>query len=84
MSKSSKKILLIELESLASASGIKIRYEKTKARGGMCEHKGKHMIIIDSAATDDYKISVVIENLRKIDIDEDVLSPKLKEVLESY
>lgn len=84
MSKSSKKLLLSELESLASISGIKIRYEKTKARGGMCEHRGKHMIIIDSAATDDYKISVVVENLRKVDIDKDTLSPKLKDVLESY
>ncbi len=84
MTKNSKKLLLRELEEVALKSGIKVRYEKTKARGGMCEYRGKQMIIIDSAATDDYKISIVVDNLKRIEINEEHITAKVKEVLESY
>ena len=35
MAKNTKKNLLLELEELAQKAGIKVRYEKTEARGGM-------------------------------------------------
>ena len=36
MAKNTKKDILKELEELALKAGIKVRYEKTEARGGMC------------------------------------------------
>lgn len=84
MAKSHKKQILEELEALAAKVGIKIRYERTDARGGMCLYKGTQFIIIDKNATDDYKISVVIENLKKIDFSDYYVSPKLREVIENY
>lgn len=82
--KNTKKRLLEELEALALKAGVKVRYEKTEARGGMCLYKGKQMIIIDRKAADDYKIGVVVENLRKLDLTEQYVSPKLRDVIENY
>ncbi len=84
MAKSGKKQLLEELEALAAKAGVKIRYERTDARGGMCLYKGTPMIIIDRKAADDYKIGVVIENLRKMDLTGHYVSPRLRDVLDNY
>ncbi|MBQ3032789.1 MAG: hypothetical protein IJD28_00285 [Deferribacterales bacterium] len=84
MAKTGKKQLLYELEELAAKVGIKVRYERTDARGGMCLYKGSQLIIIDRNATDDYKISVIIDNLRKIDLTDQYLTPKLRDVLDNY
>lgn len=82
--KSNKKKLLEELEALALKAGVKVRYEKTDARGGMCIHKGNQLIIIDRKAADDYKIGVVVENLRKLDLSAQYVSPKLRDVIDNY
>ncbi len=83
MSKSHKKELLKELETLANTAGVKVRYEKTDARGGMCQLKGNQLIIINRQASDDYKISVLIDNLKKIDLKDIFVSPKIRELLEN-
>lgn len=82
--KSGKKLLLEELEALALKAGVKVRYERTDARGGMCLYKGAQLIIIDKKAADDYKIGVVVENLRKIDLADQYVSPKLRDVIDNY
>lgn len=82
--KSNKKKLLEELEALALKAGVKVRYEKTDARGGMCIYKGNQLIIIDRKAADDYKIGVVVENLRKLDLSAQYVSPKLRDVIDNY
>ena len=84
MAKTSKKQLLTELETVARNAGVKVRYEKTDARGGMCLYKGEQLIIIDRKAADDYKISVVVENLRKVDLKDCYISPKIRSIIDSY
>lgn len=84
MAKSNKKNLLLELEQLAQKAGVKVRYEKTDAKGGMCLFQGKKFIIIDRKATDDYKIAVIAENIKKMDLSDIYISPKMREVLESF
>ena len=84
MAKSSKKDLLSELEQLAQKAGIKVRYEKTEARGGMCTFQGNPLIIIDRKAADDYKIAVIAENIKKMDLTDIYISPKIREVLDSF
>ena len=84
MAKSSKKDLLSELEQLAQKAGIKVRYEKTEARGGMCTFQGNPLIIIDRKAADDCKIAVIAENIKKMDLTDIYISPKMREVLDSF
>lgn len=77
MAKNTKKNLLLELEELAQKAGIKVRYEKTEARGGMCTFQGNPLIIIDRKAADDYKIAVIAENIKKMDLRDIYISPKM-------
>lgn len=80
----SKKDTLKELEELAVKAGIKVRYEKTEARGGMCTFQGSPLIIIDRKASDDYKIAVLAENIKKMDLVDIYISPKMRELLDNY
>ncbi len=80
----SKKDTLKELEELAVKAGIKVRYEKTEARGGMCTFQGSPLIIIDRKASDDYKIAVLAENIKKMDLADIYISPKMRELLDNY
>ena len=80
----SKKDTLKELEELALKAGIKVRYEKTEARGGMCTFQGGPLIIIDRKASDDYKIAVLAENIKKMDLADIYISPKMRELLDNY
>lgn len=84
MAKNQSKQLLNELEEIASKVGIKIRYEKTDARGGMCIFKGKSVIIIDRNATNDYKIKIIVDNLKKIDLTGVYISPKIRNIIDNY
>lgn len=84
MAKGGKKELLKELEELAAKAGIKVRYERSDARGGMCVFQGSRMIIIDRKASDDYKISVIAENIKKADLSDIYISPKIRDILDSY
>ena len=82
--KSTRKEILKDFEDLALKAGVKIRYEKTTAKGGMCEFQGAKIIIIDRKATDEYKISVIAENIKKIDLSNVYIEPKLRDVLDNY
>lgn len=84
MAKSQKKQLLEEIEALALKAGVKVRYEKTVARGGMCVYRGEQLIIIDKNANDDYKIGIVVENLKKLDLTSQYISPKIRDILDNY
>lgn len=84
MAKNTKKEILKELEELALKVGIKVRYEKTEARGGMCTFQGNPLIIIDRKAGDDYKIAVIAENIKKKDLTDIYISPKMRELLDSF
>lgn len=82
--KENKKEILKSFEELADKAGIKIRYEKTTAKGGMCEFQGSKFIIIDRKANDEYKIAVIAENLKKIDLSDIYIEPKLRDTLDNY
>ncbi len=84
MANITKKNLLRELEDLAQKAGIKIRYEKTEAKGGMCVFQGNTIIIIDKKATDDYKIAIIAENIKKTNLTDIYINPKIRELLDSF
>lgn len=74
--------LLKELESLALQLNIKIRYEKTTAKGGLCKLDDQYMIIIDKKAKDDYKAHIIAKSLKQFDLSNVHLKPKLREFID--
>jgi sugar phosphate isomerase/epimerase len=60
--------LLKELEELAAKLNIRIRYEKTNAKGGLCKKDDQLLIIIDRNADPHYKTSVIAEAIKKFDL----------------
>ena len=50
----------------------------------MCTFQGNPLIIIDRKAADDYKIAVIAENIKKMDLTDIYISPKMREVLDSF
>ncbi|MDR2869591.1 MAG: hypothetical protein LBV04_03990 [Deferribacteraceae bacterium] len=79
---STKKQLLGMLEDLARQMDIRIRYEKTTARGGLCKHNDKYQIIIDRKSNDDFKIDIIAAALKSFDLSDIYIAPKLRDVLE--
>ena len=79
---SSKKELLSSLEELAKQLEIRIRYEKTSARGGLCQYHGRYHIIIDPKSLIDYKIGIISGALKTFDLSNLFISPKLRDLLE--
>ncbi len=77
-----KKQLLHSLEDLAKQLGIRVRYEKTSARGGLCLHQGKYNIIMDPKASDDFKIDLMASALKTFDLSGFFVAPKLRDLLE--
>lgn len=84
MSSTSQKTakLLEELEELATKLDIKLRYEVTKARGGLCSVDGQMMFILDRKASKEYKLLMLARALKEFDLSEMYISPKLREFLD--
>jgi len=73
---------LKELEELCNKLGIKIRYEKTNARGGLCRINGENIIIIDKKATDYYKQTIIGKAVKSFDLSNIHIKPKIRELIE--
>lgn len=83
MSNVNKKQLLLLLEELANQLNIRVRYEKTAARGGLCRHNDEYQIIIDRKATDDFKIDTLARALKTFELSDIYIAPKLRDLLDS-
>ncbi|HPQ44327.1 MAG TPA: hypothetical protein PKZ42_08865 [Syntrophales bacterium] len=74
------------LEELADRLDVPIRYEalddELTSPGGLCRVQGNFVLIINSKATADEKIRIMIEALRKFDLDDIYIRPALRELLE--
>ncbi len=82
MSASEKKILT-ELEKICEKLNIKLRYEKTKAKGGLCLFEKKYHIIIDKNASSHYKIKILLESLSQFDLSNIHMPPRIRELIEN-
>ncbi|MCA1928071.1 MAG: hypothetical protein LDL09_06580 [Calditerrivibrio sp.] len=71
-----------ELENLSLQLNIKVRYEKTTAKGGLCKLNDQYMIIIDRKAKDDYKAQVIAKSLKQFDLSNVHLKPKIREFID--
>lgn len=74
--------LLAELEALAQKLNIKIRYEATKARGGLCQMDGHYLFILDRKAEKSYRLMMLARAVKTFDLSTQYLSPKLREYLD--
>jgi xanthine dehydrogenase iron-sulfur cluster and FAD-binding subunit A len=77
------KKILEELTEICNKLDIKVRFEKTTAKGGLCKVNDKYMIIIDRKATDEYKANVIANSLKKFDIENLHLKPKVRDFIDN-
>lgn len=71
-----------ELEALAAASGIGIRYEKGDFEGGFCVLKDERLIVVNKKLAPGRKASILAQGLAEIGIDEVYLKPAVREFIE--
>jgi len=77
---------LSQLEGLTDKLGIPIRYEKIEdeltGTGGLCRIEGNYILIIHSKAGVKEKIQIMIEALKRFDLNDIYVRPALRELLE--
>jgi hypothetical protein len=81
--------LLNQLEELAEALGIRIRYDKILKEGsffsgGLCRIKGEEIIIINSRVSVEDKIDILAKALMSFDLSQVFIKPALREFLAQY
>ncbi|MBW2302967.1 MAG: hypothetical protein JRF57_04560 [Deltaproteobacteria bacterium] len=81
--------LLGQLEEVARALSIEIRYEIIKKDGrfypgGLCRIKGNWLLIIHSKANTRDKIKTLAKALNRFDLSEIYLKPGLREYLSTF
>jgi hypothetical protein len=74
--------ILRELESLATSSGISVRYEKGDFEGGFCVLKAERLIVVNKKLAPPKKASVLAQGLAEIGIEERYLKPAIREFIE--
>ena len=77
------------LEELAEGFGIQIRYEpinldeeSAHVTGGLCQLRGKYLIIINSRSTLRERIQTLAEAINHFDLDQVYIRPALRELLD--
>jgi hypothetical protein len=73
---------LEELKKTAVALGITVRFEKGDFKGGYCIVKENKIIVINKLTQTQRKVIILATALKELGIDENLLSPKLKEFIE--
>ncbi len=73
--------LLNEMEELAAKLNIRLRYEVTKARGGLCQKDGQYMFILDRKSTKEYRLLMLSRAIKTFDLSDMYISPQLREYL---
>lgn len=75
------------LQEVAEKLGIEVRHEEVKTEdapspGGLCRIAGKYVLIINAKATMKEKSLIMIEALRKFDLDSIYIRPAIRELLD--
>lgn len=74
--------ILKELEALAAASGIGLRYEKGDFEGGYCVLKAERLIVVNKKLPPAKRAGVLAQAMAEIGIDEMYLKPVVREFIE--
>jgi hypothetical protein len=81
--------LLVQLEELAQALDVDVRYEPMRREGpaypgGLCKLKGKHVLIIDSKAATRDKIQALARAAARFDLSRVYLRPGVRDFLQEH
>ncbi len=74
-------VILQELENIGSKLGVTVRYDKGDFVGGFCRIDDGKFIIVNKKLTIIKKISIIANELSKLDIENIFILPKLKEII---
>jgi hypothetical protein len=79
--------MLSQLEALAHALGIQVRYERLEGEkafpsGGLCRIRNKHFIILNEMATTGEKVRTLASALKRFDLSRIYLRPAIRDFLE--
>ena len=79
--------LLDQLEELAQSLQIDVRYEPIKKEGsffpgGLCKIKNEHVLFINPKATQEDKIQIFVNAVRRFDLSQVYLKPGLRDLIE--
>lgn len=77
------KKIITDLIEICNKLEIKVRFEKTSAKGGLCKVNDKYMIIIDRKASDEYKANVIANSLKRFNLDNLHLKPNIRDFIDN-
>jgi hypothetical protein len=75
-----KREILAELTQIACKIGIKIIEDKLLKKGGYCRVFKNKYIIMDKRISEEDKLNILIKALRKNDLENIYLTPKIREL----
>ncbi|MCR4417959.1 MAG: hypothetical protein WHV63_08540 [Ignavibacteria bacterium] len=75
--------LLDELKEIALQKGIKVRFEKGDFNGGYCILKSEKVIVINKLAQTQRKLSILVEALKEIGVEDIYINPKIRNIIEN-
>jgi hypothetical protein len=75
-----KREILAELTQIACKIGIKIIEDKLLKKGGYCRVFKNKYIIMDKRISEEDKLKILIKALRKNDLENIYLTPKIREL----
>ncbi len=78
-----RKLSVLEsLEEVASRFSIKVIYDQFFGQGGFCKLKDQPYIILNKTLSNETKIALFLEGLKRFPLDDVALPPKVKDLLE--
>jgi hypothetical protein len=86
---SDEEVLLNQLKELAEKLGIEVcnenvSLEESSGTGGLCRIKGKYILFIHSHASIHEKIQVMVQSLRKFDLEDIYIKPAIRKLLDEF
>ncbi|MCK5078085.1 MAG: hypothetical protein KAR38_17010 [Calditrichia bacterium] len=75
--------VLIELEELLDKLGIELKYEKGGFKGGFCRVEEKEYFYLNRILSFEQKVSIITSQLKKMELEDVYLKPKIREMLEN-
>ena len=79
---SSKEEIFSELKEVLARLDIKLKYDRGYFQGGFFRYKDKKTIYLNRADSVDHHVSIVLSELKDMDLSTVPLSPALKDVMQ--
>ncbi len=74
--------ILEQLEQLAARLGVEVKTGRYEGKGGMGKVRGEWVLLVDRSMSDSAKVDLLIDELSKLDYDDQYLSPLVRDLLD--